>query len=281
MDCLLKLLSPRARIRITRVDVTQTVKALEGRHLSGPVAGRILAEGVTAVSLLSADSEPEEAVLLQARVDGPVRGVVAEMTGAGHVRGYTYEKIFSDLDGRIPVESAPALGATGTAMLQRSLPGRLLGQSPMAFTPPDFRVMLARYYNQSLQVPAGVVLAIAADAGGVSQARGLVAERMPDGLQTDFVPVLEAMHDGRVEAWLKADAPLAELAAMTGLEDLVVRETRELRFQCRCSRDKAVSSFGSLSITEIDDMVREGKPQHVVCHMCGADYLVLPAEIAR
>jgi molecular chaperone Hsp33 len=245
------------------------------------VAGRILAEGLAAVSLLSSDCEASEAVLLQVRVDGPVRGLVAEATGEGHLRGYTHEKLLPDLDGEVPVASAPGLGAAGTAMVQRTRPGTLLGQTPMTFTPPDFRVMLARYYNQSLQVPAGVALAIGADSGGIIHARGLVAERMPDGRQADFVPVLEAFQDGRINALLEANAPLADLARATGLEDLAIRGTRELRFQCRCSREKAVASFSAMAATEIDDLVREGKSQHVVCHMCGADYLVTAPEIAR
>lgn len=281
MDSLQKMLSDRAKIRITRVDVTQTAKTLEARHLCGPVAGHILAEALTSISLLSSDCPPEEAALLQIRADGPVRGVVVEATGAGHLRGYTHEKVFDDLDGRTPVESAPGLGASGTAMFQRSLPGRLLGQTPMTFTPPDFRILLARYFNRSLQVPAGVTFSVVSDSGGLQHARGLVAERMPDGLQAAFVPVLEALQDERIMALLAQNAPLAELARVTGLEDLAIRETRELRFQCRCSREKAVASFGSLSVTEIDDLVREGKSQHVICHMCGADYRVLPAEIAK
>jgi molecular chaperone Hsp33 len=281
MDCMLKMLAERTRIRLTKVDVTQTAKALEARHLCGPVAGRILAEGLAAVSLLSADSEAEEAVLLQVRVDGPVRGLVAEATGAGHLRGYTMEKILDGLDSEEPVVSEKGLGPAGKALVMRSLPGRLLGQTPMPFTPPDFRVLLARYYNLSLQVPAGVELAVRADSGGILSARALVAERMPDGRQADFVPLLEAFQDGRVKALLEADAPPAEFARLAGLADLAVRETRELRFQCRCSREKAAASFSSLTQPEIDEIVQAAKAQHVVCHLCGADYSIPAAEVAR
>lgn len=281
MDRLVKLLSPRAKIRITAAEVTQTAKTLEARHLCGPVAGRILAEGLSAVSLLSTDGSAGEAVLLQARVDGPLRGLVVEATGEGHLRGYTHEKVLDEWDGRLPVVSEGALGTSGTALIQRSLPGRILGQTPMAFTPPDFKILLARYYNRSLQVPAGVEIAVVCDSGGLLSARALVAERMPDATQADFVPVLEALQDGRVRSLLERDLSVDGLRAATGLEDLEERETRELRFQCRCSREKAVASFASLSVTEVDDVVREGNSQHVVCHMCGADYLVTAAEIAR
>lgn len=281
MDRILKSLSPRTRIRVSVVDVTQTAKTLEARHLCGPLAGRILAEGLAVVSLLSSDCEAEEAMLLQVRVDGPVKGVVTEVTGAGHLRGYTHEKLLGDLDGETPVRSETGLGHSGTVVIQRSLPGRLLGQTPMGFTPPDFKILLARYFNQSLQVPAGVELVVAADSGGVLSARALVAERMPDGKPADFVPVLEAIQNGRVRAILEKEAAIEPLARLFGLEDLQSRGVRDLRFQCRCSRDKAVASFGSLSATEIDEIVRAGSPQHVVCHMCGADYLVSAAEVVR
>lgn len=281
MDCMLKMLSESAHIRLTKVDVTQTAKALEARHLSGPVAGRILAEGLAVVSLLSADSEAEEAVLLQVKVDGPVRGLVVEATGSGHLRGYTQEKILEGLDGEEPVVSEKGLGPAGKAMVIRSMPGRLLGQTPLPFTPPDFRVLLARYYNLSLQIPAGAELAVRSDSGGIISVRAIVAERMPDGRQADFVPLLEAFQDGRVKALLEADVPVSEFARLSGLPDLAVRGTRELRFQCRCSREKAVASFSSLTQPEIDEIVKEGKPQHVVCHLCGADFSIPAVEIAR
>ncbi len=281
MDRMTKMLSDRAHIRVTVVDITQTAKTLEARHLCGPVAGRILAEGLAAVSLLSGDSEADEAVLIQIRVDGPVKGIVTEATGAGHLRGYPHEKVLGDLDGETPVRSETGFGVSGTALVQRSLPGRMLGQTPLSFTPPDYRILLARYFNKSLQVPAGVELAVIADSGGVLSARALVAERMPDGKPADFVPVLEAIQEGRVRACLEKDAALESLSRLFGLEDLAVRETRELRFQCRCSRDKAVASFDSFSATDIDEIVRAGNAQHVICHMCGADYLVSAAEVAR
>lgn len=281
MDRLLKLLSDRAHIRVTVVDVTQTAKTLEARHLCGPVAGRILAEGLASVSLLSSDSEAEEAMLLQVHVDGPVKGVVTEATGSGHLRGYTHEKVLGDLDGHSPVRSETGLGLSGTAIIQRSLPGKLLGQTPMTFTPPDYKILLARYFNKSLQVPAGVEMVVLADSGGVLSARALVAERMPDGRQADFVPVLEAIQDGRVRAILETEAAVEPLARLFGLEDLSLRGSRELRFQCRCSREKAVASFASFSATEIDEIVRVGSAQHVVCHMCGADYLISAAEVTR
>lgn len=282
MDRMIKAISNRAHIRVTTVDVTQAAKTLEGRHLCGPVAGRVLGEGVAAAAILSADSATaSEALLLQVRVDGPLKGVVVEAAGTGDLRGYTTIKILEEADGFTPVRSESGLGTTGTALIQRSTPGRLLGQTTMPFTPPDFRLLLARYYNQSLQRPAGVELTVCADAGGVLRARALVAERMPDGKQEDFIPVLEALQEGRIRLLLEADVALPSLAGALGLDDLAVRETRELRFKCRCSRAKALESFATLASAELDGIAYEGKPQRVVCHMCGADYLISAAEVAR
>ncbi len=282
MDWLVKALSARTRIRVTLVDVTHTAKTLEARHLCGPVSGRILAEGIAVSALLSADRASEdEAILVQARVDGPVKGVTVETTGAGDVRGYPTIKVLGEWDGQTPVRSETGLGRSGSALIQRSLPGKLLAQTPMPFTPPDFRLLLARYYHTSLQVPAGVELAVSSDSGGVIGARGLVVERMPDGKQADFVPVLEALEECRVRKMLAADASIPAMGAVFGLADLEAVETRELRFRCRCSREKALASMATLSAPEIDAIASEGRPRHVVCHMCGADYLLSAAEIAR
>ena len=42
-------------ISLTYVDVTEAAKKLEQKHLSGPTAGRFLAEALASVAVLSAD----------------------------------------------------------------------------------------------------------------------------------------------------------------------------------------------------------------------------------
>ena len=42
-----------------------------------------------------------------------------------------------------------------------------------------------------------------------------------------------------------------------------------------------LDTFPPRAPAALDAIASEGQPKHVVCHMCGADYLLSAAEIAR
>lgn len=284
MDMLIKALSPATKIRVTCADVTLAAKALEARHLAGPTAGAALAEGLVAAALLTADCEPDEAVTLQIKASGPLKGLVADARGTGDLRGYTHVKVMNDLDGRTEISAAAAFGESGGAHITRTLPGRILSQAPLRLTPPTPRLALARYLNLSLQVPAGAEIAVRSSPGGLVHARGLLAERMPDGSPDAFARVLERFESGAIRDGLGERLEPGRLAALTGLSDLAVRETRPLRFHCPCSPERVQAMLEALPAVELAGMAATGEAQSVVCHMCGRTHEVpaaVFAELAR
>lgn len=275
-------MSERGRVRVVSAQVTMLAKALASRHLAGPVAGRVLAEGLAGVALMSADlSRPEETVYIRLKASGPVGGVLVEAAGNGDCRGFPTIKIIGALDATPPGDSVAALGGTGSVQIVQSLPGRILNQSVYTVAPPRFDQLLARYYLHSLQVPTAVAIRVSADAGGISQARAVMAQRMPDTESAVFESVLLAFFEGRVAAGLDETAALTGVAATLGLPDLASRESRELRFRCRCSQARTEQALGALSRAELEDMLAENRNHQVTCHMCGQDYQIGPASLRR
>jgi molecular chaperone Hsp33 len=254
-------------------------KALEARHLAGPTSALVMAEGLTTVALISADlADADEAISLRMQVTGPVRGVLVEARGNGDLRGFPNQKILDALDDAGTIESRTALGEQGVADIVRSMPGRTLNRASISAAPPLIERVLARYYNVSLQIPSAVALACRSDSGGIRWARGAVAERMPDADSETFVRVLEAFQDGRVHAALGEAATLDRLRPVLSLSRLTRRESRELRFRCRCSRAKIRNVMATLSAGELDTIIASGE-QRVTCHMCGEDYTLLADEL--
>lgn len=273
MDALIKAFSPSRKLRVAFADVTVSAKALEARHLSGPTASLILAESLASVALLSADtSEAEECVSLRLHVTGPIRGVLAEATAQGHLRGFTSVKVMNDLDAAAIPASDGGLGSSGSVHIISSLPGKILNKSALNAAPPKLRHVLARYFNHSMQVPTGAEIESRADSGGLIHACGLYVQRMVDGDQDVFVRVLESLESGVVRRELAQPDPQSRLPAILGLPDLEIRETRPLQFACRCTREKTLAVLEVLTREELLEMVAGGKSQRVFCHMCGAGY---------
>ena len=281
-DVLSTALCARTRLRLVLADVTESARANEVRHLAGPTAGCVLAEGLAAVALLSSDAaQDEEAVSLRLRVDGPVQGLVVEACGNGNLRGFPHIKALNDLDGAAEITTGPALGTSGSVAVVRSLPGRILSQTMLQLNPPRLETLVARFCNQSMQVPTGASIVVRSDVAGVLFARGFIAARMPDGDSAAFVRVLEAFNDGRVAARLAETERLEDFREVLGDVDLVIRERRELRFKCRCSREKMEAVLLGLPPEDLAAMLAEEHDHQVTCHMCGHAQTVSTDELRR
>jgi len=267
-------------LRIFWCDVTTSTRALEARHLSGPAATQVLGEALASVALFSVDLTQENAsVMLQLGVDGPVRGVIAEATVEGSLRGFTYVKVLDEFDGRGKHSTAEVLGAAGKAVVTKSIPGRILSRGAVAAVPPEIRVVAARYLNDSVQTPAAVQVPVHVDAGGVVAAGGLVIELMPDGDRAGFFD--------RVELMNRATAPLAGkgldaegVADFLGIQDMTIDAERPLQFKCRCSRDRVQDMLQMLPINELREIEAAGEGQQLTCHMCGQAYRLDSGQIA-
>jgi len=279
-DCLRSGISDAARIRFTSAEVTTAAKALEARHLCGPTSGKVLAEGLAAVALLSADASAEdEAVYIRVKVDGPVGGLLAEATGGGHLRGFPNIKVLNELDEEPEIDTRRALGKAGSAQVIRSLPGKILNQAELRVAPPDASKVVARFFYESIQIPAAVEVYVKSDSAGVLIARSLVAEKMPDATTDEFVRVLEAFNSGQIRSRLAETANLHDIGSGLGIRDLRHRGTRELQFRCRCSRQKVEEAIATLPQSDIDEMLSDDRPHSVTCHMCASDYRLTCAEI--
>jgi molecular chaperone Hsp33 len=282
-DKLDKAIATASRIRFAFVEATVAAKALEARHLCGPVAGAALGEAITAVALLSLDSaSAEEAVMLRMNVSGPLGGVLVEATGEGALRGYSNRKVLDELDTRLPVDTTEALGKSGTVQIVTSTPGKILNQAVLNVNPPLMRYIVARYFNHSQQVPTACAIRVEAGSGGLISARGMLAQRMPDSDLLAFVRVLECFEgkhlaerlaepDAFSKAWLE------RVGGVLALPDLRICDTRPLMFKCRCNRERVLAVLKTLTREELAARIDEG--QDITCHMCGHTYSATPEEI--
>jgi molecular chaperone Hsp33 len=275
-----RALSPAHDLRLALTDVTGPAQELERRHLSGPAASTVLAEALVAASLLTTHlKHPDEALSLQLTVDGPLRGVLAEVWDGGALRGYTQRKLLPEHDGPA-VDPSAVLGRSGTLTVLHSSPVKVVYSGTVSATPPDVRLALARWYNQSQQVPAAVAIYTRLDAEAfLARAAGAVAEKLPGGDTERFVEVLERFQDGTVQQALAEGLDVAQLGARIGLPDLQPLETHPLRFACRCSRDKVEQALLVLPREDLAEMVAEDREHEVTCHFCSHPYRLGPAEL--
>lgn len=277
MDLLIKGIIDNSNVRFCYADVTASAKTLEARHLSGPTAAKVLAEGLVSTALMSADSaSPEETILLQIMFNGPLQGMVVEAADNGDLRGYTYKKVLNEFDGEKTIIVEIALGTQSDIQIMKSIPGKILNQARLKCDPPVIKHAVAKYYNQSLQVPAGIEIMVRSGSNGIEAARGIVVEKMPDGDRDVFIRVLERFNDCRTYKALRnmPDSAEPDLQALIGEEKLSIQATKPLKFGCKCSREKTEQVIAALPKEDIRQMIEENKQHSITCHFCGAAYSI-------
>jgi molecular chaperone Hsp33 len=279
-DRLLRVFSRSKHVAFTFVDVTQTAKELERRHLCGPCAGKVLGEALVAVALASTTiKNPGECVSFQLKTDGPVGGALVEATAEGTLRGFTYQKVLNEFDAEDDMDLASAMGKAGMLTVIRSSGQTVLYSGVTKAAPPNIQQNLAKHFNESIQIPAAVDIAAKVEGGYLAFARGLLVEKLHDCATEDFVRVLELVNRGDTRAALAKGRLPEALSEVVGLDDLEVLDEKSLSFACRCSQEKTLAAMALMSRDELQGILDSGHDQEVTCHFCGKDYVVTMEEV--
>lgn len=278
---------PRHRFRVVFAEVEESARTLVERHACGPTAALVLAESLLSVALISADVDvPDETVCLRLEFEGPVGGALVEAAGCGDLRGYTRRKILDDLDERADLNLDDATGSAVRVQLVRAKGnGELVARAAFAVESGNLRDALQRYYTHSLQIASHVAFYVSSFDEGIDRAVALVVQCLPDGDTEAFARMAQSFEDGTMVERMRVDTSLDSMREALHLPDLKVDWTRPLAFGCRCSRARALAALAALPISELNEMRRADRDQHVACHMCGTDHVFtledLGALIAR
>ena len=265
------------------------------RHAYPDPLAALLGELLTLTALLAHRIKFDGVFSLQAKGDGAVSLMVADMTSAGDLRGYAG----FDRD-----RLAKLLSGNGTDRGGRRAPVReLLGEGYLACTvdqgPETERYQgivaldgesladcLQHYFRQSEQIQTGLVLA----AGKVDSAwrsAGLILQRLPDaGAKSQDAETQDAeTRDG--DAWRRAMILQASCSAEELLDpgltvnDLLYRlfhqegvrvfRRRGLAARCRCSRARLDETLRAMPRARIEELEVNGELV-VTCEFCNRSY---------
>ncbi len=280
-DLLTTGFSPGTKLRLVYVDVTDSARALEQNHLSGPTAGMAQAEALIAVALMGADlDDHDETIALRMQVSGPLQGLLVEMAADGALRGYTQVKVINELDGREEAVVDEAFGERGEVQIIRAVPGRIVSQATFTTTPASPLAAIHEYFGRSLQRPAVAQIATLEYGGTVDLARGVLVERLPDGNPREFERIAGLFADGTALEALECGISAMDWCETVGLADIRMDPPKPLAFRCRCSLERVESVVCALAPDELAELVRAAQPAQIYCHMCGKGYEVPISRLA-
>lgn len=277
-------------IRGVLLDGTTLIQEMQTRHGLDPLETLILGQALLVTALMASTLKGHDEIGLRIDGSGVVKGLVAEATATGEVRGYLK---------RVPIPLATPLQSLrldksfNETELLNTL-NILWGDGFLTVTryqeeggqPFSSRVTLQsgnigaevmRYYLLSEQISTAIHLQIVFDPQGqVAGAGGLLLQAMPGASPTIFAALEQktqtllslgqALADGQeVSPWLNEQfAPFFP----------AILEKRPVRLQCRCDEKQTRRLLLHLPLADLEEMRDHGPfPVEVNCHFCNAHYL--------
>lgn len=249
----------------------------------------LMAEFVALAAALSAALKFDGVFSLQAKGNGPVGLMTADVTSEGGVRAYA--SVGDDIPSAAEVGGSPVprlLGAGYLAFTVDQGPHTELYQGIVELQGATLIECVHHYFRQSDQFSAALKLAASRDSEGAWRAGALMIQRLPE----DELDILkEEMED----AWRRATILLGSCSSGELTSEAVtphqvlfrlfhedgvrVFDTQALRFACRCSRGRAEGIINMLS----DDEIEEYKVDSAIsikCEFCNTEQVFDEDEIA-
>ena len=251
------------------------------RHETSPTVSAALGRMLTGTLLLGATLKDFDRLTARIECDGPLKGIVAEATKNGTVRGYV----------KNPVAELPAkdngkfnvsgIVGEGTFYVIREAgfdigfrPEPYVGSVPIVSG--EIAEDFAYYLAKSEQLPSAVLLGVLLKntAPLVAAAGGVMVQMMP-GANEHIITMIEdtIRHAPHVTSVIEEGATPEDLVKLAlGMIDYEILEEREVSFQCTCSPEKAISMIAALGKDEVGSMIAEDNGAVMNCGFCNETY---------
>jgi molecular chaperone Hsp33 len=271
-----QLEAPNLRGRMVRVG--PLLDAIVTRHDYPEPVAHLLAETIVLTALLAGMLKYEGIFTLQAKGEGAVNLLVADVTSDGHVRAYAQ---FTKMPLAVGANARDLLGEGYLAFTvdQGESSERYQGVVELyGRTLSDF---VQHYFKQSEQIDSAFEVAVMHDKILGWRAGSIMLQRLPERV----VPLKKS---AETDDWRRCmvlldtvttpeltDPSLAATDLIYRLfhqEEPTAYELQPLVDQCRCSKERVEGMLRALPPDEIEALKAEGHAE-VVCEFCSRQYL--------
>lgn len=272
---LVRVLSKEANVRGLACETTALVNEACRLHGTSPTASAALGRALSGAALMGAMLKRNQRVGLKFEGQGPLKMIIAEADERGAVRGFVAVPGIDLMlkEGKLDVSGA--LGTEGFLTVIRDEGLKEPYQGVVRLRTGEIAEDLAFYFAESEQIPTAVGLGVFVEpGGGITAAGGFLIQALPPSDETmvdrlvdtleQLPPVTEMLRNGQ--------GPADLLASIFGDIPFETLETRDLRYQCSCSRERIEKVLVSLGREELDALIAEDGQADVTCEFCRTSY---------
>lgn len=282
-DYMVRATAAEGRIRAFAVVTSHMVSEMQKTHDTSPNVTAALGRLLTGASMMGAMMKDEgDRLTLSVRSQGPIRGMTVSADNQGHVKGFpnvNQVPLKKKYAGKLDVGSSVGPG-TLTVIRDEGLKEPYSSQ--IRLVSGEIAEDLTYYFAVSEQVPSSVGLGVLVDTDwSVKDAGGFIIQLMPDALDSDIDRLearLKEIHS-ITQMLEKGMEPEDILEHILGNMDLEILSEMPVAYRCDCSRERIERALLSISRSDLQEMIDDGKPVELKCQFCNKAYRFTPEEL--
>jgi molecular chaperone Hsp33 len=273
-DYLIRAKAMNGKVRAFAARTTDIVDEMRQRHGTYPTATAALGRTATCGVMMGAMLKGEEKLTIQVKGNGPLGQIVVDANAKGEVRGYVDDPqvhLPSNSMGKLDV--AGAVGREGFIYIIKDLGLKEPYRGSTPIISGELAEDFTYYFAKSEQTPSAVALGVLVNPDlSVKAAGGFIIQLLP-GLKDEEIAFIEQELGSlpTITNLLEQGLSLEDILRQV-LDSVEILETTDIRFQCKCSRERVEQTLISLGPDEIRQIQEEDRQAEVVCHFCNEAY---------
>lgn len=276
MDYIVRATAANKQIRAFAITSREMVETARQHHNTSPVATAALGRLLTGAAMMGVMMKGDKDMLtLMMKGDGPINGVTVTADSKGNVKGYVGNPnvlIPANYAGKLDVGAAIGYGML-TVIKDMGLKEPYHSQTPLGTS--EVAEDLTYYFAVSEQVPSAVGLGVLMNKDNtVKQAGGFIVQLMPFADEKTISALEQRI--GKITSVTdmleKGMTPEDILKEVMGDMDVEFTDHIDTGFVCNCSKDKVARAVASISKSDMDEIINDGKDVEVRCDFCNTTY---------
>ena len=283
-DSICKALVCQDHVRLYLIRSTDLVQEARDRFDLYPCACAALGRTLSVGSLMGSMLKDEKEMLtISINGHGPIGSIIVDAYHDGSVRGFcSNPHVDTEFKEAGKLNVGAVVGTQGTLTVTKDLGMQENFSGTVELVSGEIGEDFAFYFTKSEQTPTAVSVGVLVDpTGNVVSAGALILQVLPDATETDISiceHVIEGLKPMSTIIAEYDDVSLEQLAKDL-FEDARISESKPVRFDCPCSKERMARALSTLKKEDLQAMIEEDHGAQITCNFCNERYSFSEEEL--